>query len=595
MFSLQRGAVLKTKIHHKASNTALFDYMMIEPTMPVGATIAAFVMTVISWYGMLRTGVQLVHDDNERRKSVNEDIKDILADLEHQANGLRDWKGKWCISRKTSDVVLAQLWGPRRLRIIREKFERIKSHLQKAREKLGPLAQLADHDWMHENKFKRRYYTISFIWTKQKYVQELIERASNNIAVIKEESEDGWREQRQIRGREVACLTPYHIQVAHWLVRIAMQNLKDVDNLRSCCHFVQDDVTVLLDLDIFDTFSAENEDQHVERLTQAFDVGHLKLELLLREANREEGELKRVLVERVFDGLTPESRIVDAFRAILGTSECTPCFTADSSTLFRLSKHRRAKDSCATLPQSLRDVLADQDPPRYNAQIEQFSNQTTMLGKVSVAKAAFELAQACLLFLRTTWIQELCRCTVRCGVPYNTSTLQWHQFGFELGQTMHRPLFRRGHYQSPRSFHERPGNPEPSWCTQNNHWYGLMKPIRHLGLLLVEIFLGTIVLPQTNNEGNGADTVGNIHMIIEEQSSSSKWETFSLSKILRLIRQSFNDSDHVEAAIKYCLTNSFPSSLSDDEMEKHLRRFYFTVVKPYVSPDRSKALLIDYD
>jgi hypothetical protein len=90
---------------------------MAEPTIPAGATIAAFVMTVISWYGMLRTGVQLVHDDLENRKSVEEDIRNMLVDLEHQETSLDDWKRSWRISKQTPNAVLLQYWGAKRLHI----------------------------------------------------------------------------------------------------------------------------------------------------------------------------------------------------------------------------------------------------------------------------------------------------------------------------------------------------------------------------------------------------------------------------------------------------------------------------------------------
>ena len=63
---------------------------MVEPAIPTSATIAAFVMTIISWYGMLRTGVQLVHDDIESRKSIEENIRNMLIDLEHYENSLQD-------------------------------------------------------------------------------------------------------------------------------------------------------------------------------------------------------------------------------------------------------------------------------------------------------------------------------------------------------------------------------------------------------------------------------------------------------------------------------------------------------------------------
>lgn len=550
---------------------------MVEPTIPAGATIAAFAMAVISWYGMLRTGVQLVHDDIESRKSAGEDILNMLVDLQHQETSFKDWKRSWRISKQTPNAVLLQYWGATRLNMINEKLKRIKSDLEKAREKLGRLAEMKNGDSADMSKAKRMYNKESFVWLKKKYVQELIDRWPKNMTVIKEESDAGWLEQKQILAREFAHVTPYDIQVAHLLVQIAMQNPKDAEALRTCCQVVRDDIAIFLDLDLFDAFAAVPEDQHVERIEQVLQAGHLKLELLLREANRQRAELTRVVVERVSNRATPESRVVDAFKAILSTLDCTPYFTCNASTLFRLSKCRRAGDPCSKLQRSFREVLADQDPPTYNALTEEFLNHEPVLGELSNARAAFELAQACLLFLRTDWIQELCRCTVRCGVLPNVSGAKRHQFGLELVETRHQPPLWRDPYR-PEGFME--GFPQYSWCMKNYHWYGLNKPIRHLGLLLVELSLSTIVLPETDSNIDGAAPVARINIFVKAEPGLLKWKPFSLKTVLKLVKQSFNDSEHFAGAVEHCLTGSFPSSPSDDEMEKHLRWFYFRIVKP---------------
>ena len=93
---------------------------------------------------MLRTGLQLVHDDLEARKSVEEDIRDMLVDMEHQQTGLNDWNKSWRISKQTPNVVLSQYWGAKRLHIINEKLKRMKADLEKARDKLDGLAEMEE-------------------------------------------------------------------------------------------------------------------------------------------------------------------------------------------------------------------------------------------------------------------------------------------------------------------------------------------------------------------------------------------------------------------------------------------------------------------
>jgi hypothetical protein len=552
---------------------------MVEPTFPAGAAIAAFVMTIISWYNMLRTGIQLVHDDLEARKSVEEDIRNMLVDLVYQETALNDWKRSWRISKQTPNVVLLQYWGAKRLHIINEKLKRMKADLGKARDKLGRLAEMEEGHWSDIGKAKRKYYKAMFILVKKKHVQDLIDRWPKNMTVIKEEADAGWLEQQQPRAREVAHSTPYHIQVAHLLVQIAMQNRNDAEALRGCCEGVQDEVAVLLDLDVFDVIAAVTEDKDVERIAQVFKAGHLKLELLLREADRQQAELTRVVVERAPNGAMPEGRVVDAFTAILGTAECKRHFASNASTLFCLSKIRRTGDPCSRLQKTFREVLSSQDPPRYDAAAGQFVDHELVLGELSNSRAAFELAQACLLFLRTTWIAELCRCGLRCGALPSSPTVKWYQFGLEMIGTRHQPPLWRNPYDHERYVE---GTLNHSWCTTNYHWDGLNKPLRHLGLLLVEFTLSTIVFPQTNGSVDGAAPVANIHVLVRAEPGPWRWEIISIKTVSKLVKQFFNDDEHITKAVEHCLTGSFPSSPSDAEWEIHLRRFYFKVVKPYV-------------
>ena len=398
------------------------------------------------------------------------------------------------------------------------------------------------------------------------------------MTVIKEEADAGWLEQQQLRAREVAHSTPYHIQVAHLLVQIAIQNRNDANALRACCQIVKDDVAVLLDLNVFEAVAAETEDKGVERIAQVFEAGHLKLELLLREAHRQQAELTRVVVERAPNGAMPEPRVADAFMAILGPAGCKPHFTSNASTLFCLSKIRRTGDPCSKLQQTFGEVLSNQDPPRYDTATGQFVDHEFVLGELSNCRAAFELAQACLLFLRTTWITELCCCGLRCGALSNSPAVKY-QFGLEMSGTEHRPPSWRNpddreHYVE--------GTLDHSWCTTNHHWDGLNKPLRHLGLLLVEFTLSTIVFPETDGSVEGAAPVAKIHVLVRAEPGPWRWEIIRIKTVLKLIKQFFNDNEHITKTVEYCLTGSFPSSPSDAEWETHLRMFYFKVVKPYV-------------
>jgi hypothetical protein len=218
-------------------------------------------------------------------------------------------------------------------------------------------------------------------------------------------------------------------------------------------------------------------------------------------------------------------------------------------------------------------------------------NHELVLGELSNSRIAFELAQACLLFLRTTWIAGLCRCGLRCGVLSNSPAVKWHQFGLEMIGTTHQPpLWRNPH--DPGRYVE--GTLDYSWCARNYHWCSLNKPIRHLGLLLVEFTLSTIVFPETDGSVDGAAPVANIHVLVKAEPGPWRWEIISLKTVSKLVKQSFNDNEHIAKAVEHCLTGSFPSSPSDAEWETHLRGFYFKVVKPYALPTYLVFLLLTW-
>jgi hypothetical protein len=550
---------------------------MVDPTIPTGATMAAFIMTVISWYGMLRTGIKLIHSDIEGYESTADDIGNMLIDLEHQENRLNDWRRSWMISKTIPNTVLLQYWGEHRFKIINEKLKRIEANFMKTRKKLKGYAELKEEKWQSIGKSRRVYKTLKFILWKKDRVQELIDSWPNDMTAISEEADAGWKEQQPRIGREIGHSNPYHTLVAYLLVKIAMQIRSDAKTLRSCCQAVRGDVAIMLDLDVFDVIAAVSEDKDAPRICEVFEAGHLKLDLLLREADQPEAELIRVVVERSSGNVDPEARIVDAFRAVLGGRSSRAHFCCVTSTVFCLSKIRRAGDPCSRLQHTFRDILAGQDPPSYDDAEAQFTNHNLILGKLSTCRAAFELAQACLLLLRTTWFSEICRCGIRCGTLSESATRGWHRFGLELTDTTHEKPLWHDPYGSPLPIE---GELEYSWCTRNYHWDVLNKPLRRLGLLLVEFVLHTIVVPEVEDDTGGAAKVTAVQILIKAQPNTYEWKSLNLATVLKLVKQSFHDSDGFANAIEHCLTGSFPQSPTDAEWEEQLRNFYFKVVKP---------------
>lgn len=178
---------------------------MAEPTIPAGVTVAFLVMSVISWYGMLRAGVQLIHDEIKKTKSVKRDFRNMFEDLEHQKNGLEEWRKTWYLSDNTPNTILVQYWGETRFDFINKNLKQIESYAKEAREELRKLGIIKEDDAPAKKNIKsscqRYYYTKKFIWTKETYVQKLIDKFSDIMNNIKDESDAGWKEKSKILAR----------------------------------------------------------------------------------------------------------------------------------------------------------------------------------------------------------------------------------------------------------------------------------------------------------------------------------------------------------------------------------------------------------
>ena len=542
--------------------------------MPIGVTIAAFVMTVVSWYGILRNGLQLLHEDLAARKQVEEDVKDMYLNIKHQESNLNRWKRKWYICEYTPDEVLLQYWGEDATDTIKKKLIRIKEDLTKARKALDKVSGL--------RKVLRK---LAFIALYKKPTQDLIKGYAENMIIIERESEAGWDEQRRILNTQIGFVSQRDIQVSYLLIRIAMQITPDAEALRTSCQNVKHDIAVLLDLDLFHSSAPKEVFPNIERFTQVLGAGHLKLELLLRETNRHQEELTRVVVEKAPDGELVESRDIDAFKAILGAGMVDPHrhhFSFNSLRAFRMSKIQRKENVCSRLHQAFYEALGCHSAPICDANTRQLADHAVVLGEVSNSRAAFELTQLCLLFLRNSWIANICRCRLRFGLLPDSTEQQMYHFGLDMTMTTHHPPkwpdpLNHGNCVQGELIH--------SWCAQNIcYWNSLNKPIRYLGLLLVEFALGTAVFPIVDSTTEGAAKVTDIHILntVDADPRNWAWERINLRAVLRLVKRSFNDSDRIAKAVQHCLTASFPPTPSDSEWETQLKIFYFKVVKPWV-------------
>ncbi|KAG7007629.1 ATP-dependent helicase ULS1 [Physcia stellaris] len=154
---------------------------------------------------------------------------------------------------------------------------------------------------------------------------------------------------------------------------------------------------------------------------------------------------------------------------------------------------------------------------------------------------------------------------------------KWYEFGLNMDIAHQPPIWRNPYYLlSPEN--TRPMIRGESWCMNTSDWNALTKPIRRLGLLLLEIALGTSV-SNTRNDANGAVT----HVFLFLRGTPPRFfrkKPIRLEKALALVAKAVHGSDGFSNAIRCCLTRTLDQMPFDDEWEDLLKDLYFDIVKP---------------
>ena len=549
---------------------------MADPiVIPAGVTIAVLVVGAMGWYGMLRAGVQLVHDDWKAAQKYKQDIYNIMVDLNHQERGLENWKKRWMISDHTPDEILSIYWGKEELRIIKYKLYLIETHSHAIKKELGKITALKEDDWKTLPDFKKKR-KAKFICTKKGYIQKLIDTFPGSMNTITEAASRGWEVQQERLYGGVNNNTPYHTQIALLLVRIAKQTRQDLNALRICTQALRD-FSIELDLDLFDAISAISKDVHSAKVAAAAAAGHMRLDLLLRESEDPTAEMVRARVERSLTIPGGYARAKDAFRSVMiAPQSSTHYFALNAATIFSLCKSFRKGDPCSPTRESLRQKMSRNAPPSYDQTTNQLSPCSLILGDLSTLRVAYELSQACLIFLRTTWISDICGCGLRCGGRQLSSMDFWYDFGLST-ETSHQPPRWRDPYNSSNAKAVIEGSMNDSWCMANTDWNAMTKPLRRLGLLLLEITLGTIVL-KTETDTTGSIT--HIFLLLRGTPPAFNVQKFRLEKALALVANAVHGSNGFSDAVKCCLTRVLDQAPVDAEWEDLLKSLYFDIVKP---------------
>lgn len=531
---------------------------MPDVVLPAGATIAAFAMAVISWYAVLRTGIQLIHNDIKESKSYFQTVKTMIDDLDLQRRELEKWKKQWLVFRDMPQSLHLNLWGEEEYSTIRIKLEDMNVLRKEAENDLHSFTALTGTNWKALNAAKRQYLKVKFISVKKNFLQELLAKMAKSLSKLNEAAKNGWQRDQEYKGGEVDFARVQHRAIGHLLVPVAMRSQLYTDTIWQSCNFARETLTTELDLDIFGASALASRGKYLEMIAQACAERHATLTILTRAAALQVAEMTRVGIKEsaasTHNYVTALSDALD--RIMKGTDECHCVIGADRR--YHVFKSRVQVDGPGTgLRETLRQMQSTNAPPTFR--------NNELLGAISKFRIAFELAQATLLFLRTTWFSNICSCRIRCGQTSDLVEGLRYNFSLQLGSAEH---------ESPQWANI----PQNCWAQCHYAWNTLTTPVRRLGLLLVETTLGTSVLKIR------CDSTGAVSSIIfvEGKPEDLRKKQYSLKAVLENVRLAAHRSARYEKAIERCLTAVLPDFATDAQMEGILARFYWDVVVPYV-------------
>ena len=517
----------------------------------------------------------MVHDDWKAAKKYQQDVERMIFDLIDQKGGLERWKKDWNISKHTPDTILSMCWGDPEYSIIEHKLCLIKNETQEATKELRKITGLSREEWatMTEHKKKSK---AKFILAKEKYLRKLIDGVPDAMKVIKEAADRGWKNQQERLFAGISNNTPYHAQVALLLVQIAKQTQQDMNALLECTQALHS-FSVELDLDLFEAVSAVSQDTHSAIVAAAAAAGHIKLDLLLRESTDPTAEIVRARVEKSSSAPEGYARTVEAFRAVMTAPQTSVYhFALNATTIFSVCRCSRKGDPCSPTRESLRQKLSYNAPPTYNIARNKLIPCRLLLGDVSTFRVAYELSQACLIFLRTTWLSELCGCGLRCGNRQQSSLDTWYEFGLNVESRHQKPLWRDLHPR-PNASPEIEGEWKHSWCTTSSTWNTMTRPLRRLGLLLIEIALGTIILETMTDH---AGSITHVFILVTGDRRNYIKQRINIEKAMKLVESAAHGSSGFSDAVRCCLTRVLQPAPVDTEWENLLKTLYFDIVKP---------------
>lgn len=538
--------------------------------LPPEASLFAFAMGIIGWYGLVGNGVQLIYSDVKAAKSFDRDVRGLKEGLLRQQRRIEVWKMQWLVSEHAPDSMFVEFWGDAQYRGIKETLSDMAFNCNEAEKNLKTFMKLDEKKWKAMKRCQKRIY---FIGLKGEYLRKLMNYIENAVDGLQDAAKNGWQRSSRsyMRKPDIDFKAVYHAGVGHLIVPIAMRTKKDADALHGSCRSAHESNKIELDLDIFNNTNpvlpapsgsitssiAVSRELGAAAVAKAAKNGLPVWKLLVQNSRTGNTDSVRMQVQRVevrssewviFPVSVALSHIID---------KADKSHFEDSDICFCNTIAEDSKRSSLEPLKSLRNLFSGNEHPS-------FTNED-MLGKISKFRVAFELAQACLLLLRTSWFPKICSCHIRCALCYPASTELTYNFGLQMGSNDH---------EAPRWGNEAMGD---CWSIDNYNWNSLTRPLRHLGLLLIEIVIGSPILRIASDVSGAVESIS----FVQGDPSRLSDRSEKLEGMLDRVRKVFSGRDAAASAVRYCLTNVYPDAPTDDDMKKLLADYYLDVVAPY--------------
>lgn len=606
---------------------------MVDPS----AALAAFVMSVLSWYGMIRTGIERFNNDIREITGRKTSVRINIRKLELLDDDMEKWRELWLILHKDMREDLhVTLWGRIAYDKIRKALIDMETKAEKARNIVDTWIRLAakeqtqaeesngNHGQAIVDGITRRskkgpglkgrirrvvesgqkfVFHMEWFFAEKNRFEGLVKDMDESKKYVHQIAEKAWRERGKTFDQSVIqneglwqLLQPFVIDVRAGLALMA-RSLLCLDS-----HF-----HVELELNPFkidQTMTMHPEERRRSRqipiILEAAAKKSVKVGFLMASSQQPHLLIRVVITKGEPVGTNPNtvadnSNAYNAVEKIVrqeGHDKQEVYYRETQNDQFSIAKSTQFHEQNRSQRSNLRDLLSE--PPTtpnaaegapMNGHIVPFNRARP--DAYSKYKTVFELAQACFVFMQTSWLRNLCSCRLRLG-ELNDQRGGNYEYAVNVKSTFaHRPL---GPLSATNADNQQDaGNANgqaqllPPWCANPAFWNWTSSPIRTVGIVLVELTLDETVRQVT------VDARGAITRIFVRTGPAEGYDLHGLRTRITTLTE--EEKDRVERpggpeyanAIRHCLEAELPEMsptglTSGPDLESILRKFYWNVI-----------------